>query len=121
MTKKIIRFMIKMLFCIFVVLLLIYLFVQMRQFGYLIFADQAKDQPEAAKEVILTVTEEESLLDISKDLAKMEIVSDPYIFALTLRCSEGYKDIQPGEYILQSSNKPSEILNALTHKEDKQQ
>ena len=45
MTKKALQFLVKILFYIFVVLLLVYLFVQTRQFGYLVFADQAKDRP----------------------------------------------------------------------------
>ena len=120
MTKKALDFLVKILFYIFVVLFLVYLFVQMRHFGYLIFADRAKDQPEIAKEVILTVEEGESLLSIAKDLAKQEVVENPYVFALSLRCQEGYAKIQAGEYVIQSSQKPSEILKTLTGEEETQ-
>lgn len=121
MTKKALRFLVKILFYIFVVLLLVYLFVQMRQFGYLVFADQSKDRPEVAKEIVLTVEEGESLLNISKELAKQKVVDDPYVFALSLRCMEGYEKIQAGEYIVNSSQKPSEILRVLTGKEETSQ
>ena len=120
MTKKALHFLVKILFYIFVVLLLVYLFVQMRQFGYLVFADKAKDRPEVAREVVLTVEEGESLLDISKDLAKQDVVDNPYVFALALRCLEGYDKIQAGEYVIQSSQKPSDILKTLTGKEETQ-
>ena len=120
MTKQALDFLVKILFYIFVVLFLVYLFVQMRHFGYLIFADRAKDQPEIAKEVILTVEEGESLLSIAKDLAKQEVVENPYVFALSLRCQEGYEQIQAGEYVIQSSQKPSEILKTLTGEEETQ-
>lgn len=118
MAEKVVRIIINALAGIFIVLLLFYLFVSMRQVGYLVFADLPLDGPEYAKESILTVTEDESLLDISKDLEKMGIVNNSRVFALSLRCMEGYKDIQPGEYIVKSSQKPSEILNMLIHKEE---
>lgn len=121
MVKNIVHIFVKILFYIFFVLLLFYLFVQTKQYGYYIFADEAKDSPETAKEMILTVEEGESIIDISKNLAEKEIVEHPYLFAITLRFSEGYEDIQPGEYIIQSSQKPSEILSVLTHKEDTQE
>lgn len=120
MTKKALNFLVKILFYIFVVLLLVYLFVQMRQFGYQIFSDQAKDRPEVAKEIVLTVEEGESLLDIGKDLAKQGVVENSYIFALSLRCQEGYDKIKAGEYVIQSSQKPSEILKTLTDTEEAQ-
>lgn len=121
MTDKVIRFVVKPLFYIFIALLLVYLFVQTRQYGYLVFSDQAKDSPETAKEMVLTVTEDESLLQIGKDLAKNEIVDNAYIFAAALRCSEGYKDIKAGEYVVSSAQKPSEILTVLTHKGEQEE
>lgn len=121
MTDKMIRFVVKPLVYIFIALLLVYLFVQMRQYGYLVFADKAKDSPETAKEMVLTVTEDESLLQIGKDLARNEIVDNAYIFAAALRCSEGYKNIRAGEYVVSSSQKPSEILAVLTHKGEQEE
>ena len=87
MANKVIRFIVKALFYIFIALLLVYLFVQMRQVGYQIFSDKAKDSPEVAKEMVLTVTEDESLLEIGKDLASKDIINNAYIFAAALRCS----------------------------------
>lgn len=116
MIDKVLRFVVKTLFYIFIALLLVYLFVQMKHVGYQIFADQAKDSPEVAKEMVLTVSEDESLLEIGRDLANKDIVDNAYIFALALRFSEGYKNIQPGEYVVNSGQKPSEILAQLTHK-----
>ena len=85
MTKKALQFLVKILFYIFVVLLLVYLFVQTRQFGYLVFADQAKDRPEVAKEIVLTVEEGESLLDISRKLAKQKIYGQENMWCNLLR------------------------------------
>lgn len=116
MIHKVLRFTVKTLLYIFIALLLVYLFVEMRQVGYRIFSDKAKDSPEVAQEMVLTVSEDESLLEIGRDLANKDIVDNAYIFALALRFSEGYKNIQPGEYVVNSGQKPSEILAQLTHK-----
>lgn len=115
MIDKVLRFVVKTLFYIFIALLLVYLFVQMKHVGYQIFADQAKDSPEVAKEMVLTVTEDESLMEIGRDLAGKDIIENAYIFAAALRCSEGYQNIQPGEYVINSAQRPSEILATLTH------
>ena len=56
MADKVIRIIVKTLFYIFIGLLLVYLFVQMRQIGYQIFSDRAKDSPELAKEMVRPVT-----------------------------------------------------------------
>lgn len=95
MIDKVLRFVVKTLFYIFIALLLVYLFVQMKHVGYQIFADQAKDSPEVAKEMVLTVTEEESLLSIGRDLARGDIIENPYIFAVAIRFSEDIRIFRP--------------------------
>ena len=42
------------------------------------------------------VEEKESLLDIFKDLAEQGIVDNAYLFAISLRCMNGYENIRPG-------------------------
>ena len=121
MSDKLMRYLVKPLFYIFIVLLLVYFFVEMKKVGYLIFADQAKDQPEVASETVLTVEEEDSLVQIGKNLEKNNIIDNAYIFAAALRCSEGYDAIVPGEYVVKSSQKPSEILEELLQKEEKEE
>lgn len=121
MANKVIRFVAKILLYIFIMLLLVYLFVQMKQIGYQIFSDKAKDSPEVAKEMVLTVTEDESLLDIGRDLDSKDIINNAYIFAAALRCSEDYKNIEAGEYVISSSQRPSEILAILTHRGEQEE
>ncbi|MDO5146439.1 MAG: hypothetical protein Q4D60_05520 [Eubacteriales bacterium] len=118
MADRMIRIVIKILAYVFILLLLVYLFMEAKHLGYQIFADEAKDASDSAVEMILTVSEEENLIQIGKELARGGIVENPYIFAFALRCSEGYDKIQAGEYIVDSSQKPSEILGELIHKEE---
>lgn len=64
--------------------------------GRAIFEDKAKNKPQEARETVLVVEEKESLLDISKDLAEQGIVDNAYLFAISLRCMNGYENIRPG-------------------------
>ncbi|MCD8019633.1 MAG: endolytic transglycosylase MltG [Clostridiales bacterium] len=120
MVDKVMRIVIRVLFYIFVILLLVYLFVQMKNIGYLVFADKAKDTQTDYSEMVVNIEEGESLLQIGKDLAAKDIVDNPYIFALTLRCMDGYDEIKAGSYIVKSSAKPSEILEILSGEGDQQ-
>ena len=116
MAEKVLHVIIKILMYIFIVLL----FVRMSGVGRAIFADKPKDKnPQIASETVLVVEQGESLLEISKDLAEQGIVKNPYLFAISLRCMDGYQNIRPGEYQVSSSEKPSEILKQLTHEEEK--
>ena len=119
MAEKVLHVIIKILMYIFIVLLFILLFVRMSGVGRAIFEDKAKNKPQEAIETVLVVEEKESLLDISKDLAEQGIVDNAYLFAISLRCMDGYQNIRPGEYQVSSSEKPSEILKQLTHEEEK--
>lgn len=121
MLEKVMHVIIKILIYIFVLLLFVLLFVRMSGVGYIIFADKGKDNPQEARETMLVVEDKESILAISKDLAEQEIVDNPYLFAISLRCMDGYQNIQPGEYKVSSSEKPSEILKQLTHEEEELQ
>lgn len=121
MAEKILHVIIRILIYVFVILFFVLLFVRMSGFGHIIFADEAKDSPQEARETMLVVEKKESILSISKDLAEQEIVDNPYLFALSLRCMDGYENIRPGEYKVSSSEKPSQILKQLTHEEEKLQ
>ena len=94
MAEKVLHVIIKILMYIFIVLLFILLFVRMSGVGRAIFADKPKDKnPQIASETVLVVEQGESLLEISKDLAEQGIVKNPYLFAISLRCMDGYQNI----------------------------
>lgn len=105
---------IRILAFVFFVLILAFLFHRASGIGYAVFADKPHDATGTAPECIVTVTENEKLLDIAKDLEKNGIVENAYITALAFRSMEGYDRIRPGEYILTASMRPSEIMDKLT-------
>ena len=113
MLERVMHIIIKTLAYIFILLLFVLLFVRMSGFGRAIFEDKAKNKPQEAIETVL--------VDISKDLAEQGIVDNAYLFAISLRCMNGYENIRPGEYRVSSSTKPSDILKQLTHEEEKLQ
>lgn len=114
MAEKVLRFVMKLAGVIFLVLLMVYLFRETRNIGYSMFADRPYDSSQNAAETVLTVTEGESLVEIGKELQKAGVVKNAYIFALSIRAMEGYDKIQPGEYLVNAAQKPSEILAELT-------
>lgn len=120
MIKKTLTFVIKLLVMVFLVLLFLYLFQSCRTIGYKIFSDQSKDDPESeyVVEASIHINEGESLFAIGEDLVNKKIVEDKWTFGLALRCMEGYKNIVPGDYIVNSGQKPSKILSIITKEED---
>ncbi|MDO4976456.1 MAG: endolytic transglycosylase MltG [Eubacteriales bacterium] len=113
MIKKGLSAIIKLMAFVLIVLLLIYLFKMCRDFGYSVFQDKSKDVPETPTvvEAVVTIKEGDSAFKIGEELEKKGIVSDKYSFAVAIRCMEGYESIVPGDYTVNSSMKPSELLN----------
>ena len=120
MIKKGLLFIIKMLTLILVILLLIYLFKSCSSFGYKIFSDKAKDVAgtPTVVEAVVHISDGESLLQIGEDLEIKSVISNRYTFAIALRCMDDYDKIAEGDYVVDSSMKPSEILSVLISKEE---
>lgn len=116
MVKKGLIALIKLLVFVFIVLLLIYLFKMCQEFGYSVFQDKSKDAPgtPTVVEAVVTIKEGDSALKIGEELQKKNIIRDQYSFAVAIRCMEGYQSIIPGDYTVNSSMKPSELLTKFT-------
>lgn len=119
MTNKVLIVLIKILLIVFLGLFFIFSFMKVKQFGYAVFADRPYTSGKTqAKEAQIEVGESDSLSKIAKDLEEKGIIKDDFIFVLSLRCMEGVSDIKAGTYTVNSSLKPSEILDILTKKEE---
>ena len=90
--------------------LLFKLFVFSRGFGYDIFSNQAKDSPEHAVESAITIRDKETLVEIGRDLKNKGIVNNAYIFALSAWTMDDHDKIVPGEYNINSAQRPSELI-----------
>lgn len=119
MTNKVLKLLIKILVIVFLGLFLIFVFTKVKQFGYDIFADRpCTSSRSQMKEAEIEIKENESLSEIAKDLESKGIIKDDLIFSLSLRCMEGVDEIKPGTYKVDSTLRPSEILDILTNKEE---
>ena len=118
MFDRFLRFILKFVMFLLFAILLFYLFQRAYEIGYAVFADEPYKRPEMATESIITVREDESLLDIARDLERNGIVKNAYVTAIAFRTMEGYDRIRPGEYILKSSMKPSEIMKTFVGKDE---
>lgn len=120
MVKKALNFLIKILSLILIILLFIFLFKNARSFGYEVFSDQAKDQEESLNvvESSIHISEGESLLKIGTALEAKRIIENKWVFAISVRFMEGYDRIKEGDYIVKSTQKPSEILKLLINEEE---
>ena len=83
------------------------------QFGYAVFAHQACSDP-PGKEVAIMVREGETIAEIAEILEQKGVIKDAIVFRVQERFSEYRGKIQPGTYILNSSQTPDEILQTLT-------
>lgn len=120
MFEKISWTLIKILFMIFFIMLLVYLFHEAQEVGYKVFSDRAKDTEKTAIESIITVTEKESLLNIAKDLERAGLVKNAYITAMAFRTMDDYDQIKPGEYIMRSSMRPSEMMKIMIGEDEQE-
>lgn len=116
MLKKGLITVIKILSLIFIVLLLTYLFRFCKEFGTSVFDDRSKDIANTPTVVnaVVTILEDETLMELGEDLEKKEIIRDKLTFVVAIRCRENYDKIVPGIYELNSGMKPSEILTKIT-------
>ncbi len=80
--------------------------------GYAVF----NEQPMAAEpglEVQVTIPEGASALEIGEILDKNGLIASPYIFFLQERLSAYHGKLQPGTYILNTSQTPTEMMGII--------
>ena len=118
MSNDALNLIIKILSGIFILLLIAYVAVTMKNIGYEIFADEPLTSQSQAVEATIVVTEEDTLLDIAKDLKNKHIIDNPYYFVIAVHFLDDYDQIKPGTYTLSSADSPSQILATLTAREE---
>lgn len=118
MTKRILNFVMWILGFVVLIFLLSQLFLFTMNLGYEIFSNQAKDPRDQAVESAITIRENESLLEIGRDLKNKGIVKDAYLFAISAWTMDDHDKIAPGEYNITSAQKPSELVEIFTGETD---
>ena len=86
-------------------------------FGYMVFAD-ATMEVSPGRDVSITVETDDEILDIGETLERRGLISDAKIFFVQAILLE-YKDqIVPGEYTLNTSMTPEEMLKMMAQAEE---
>jgi len=66
------------------------------------------------KDVAVVVSEGESTKEIAQMLKQFGLISDPYVFLVQERLSEYHGQIQPGNYVLNTSQSGNQMIAILS-------
>ena len=78
-------------------------------FGYMVFADAAKETT-PGRDIVVTLENTEDVLDLGRILKARGIIDDEKIFYVQERLSDYHKKLVPGTYTFNTSMAPSEIF-----------
>ena len=67
-----------------------------------------------SKDVAVVVSEGESTKEIAQMLKQFGLISDPYVFLVQERLSEYHGQIQPGNYVLNTSQSGNQMIAILS-------
>lgn len=82
-------------------------------FGYMVFTDGAKEVT-PGRDITVSIEMDDSVMDIGKTLEKRGVIDDARLFFVQEYLSEYHKMIKPGNYTLNTSMRPSEILKEIS-------
>ena len=95
------------------VLVLIFTGRQAYTFGYQIFAQEAMSEA-PGKKVAVTITKDMSFGEIAK------LIKDKNVFRIQYMLSEYKGEIEPGSYVLNTSQTAEEMLRVLSRADEKE-
>lgn len=81
--------------------------------GYRIFTEEAVDQ-EPGRDVVIQVEKNVSARSLGELLEKNGLIKDDLVFALQMTLFSKKNPVQPGEYTLNTSQTPREMLVIMT-------
>ena len=101
------------------VLVLVLIFTGRRAytFGYQIFAQEAMSEA-PGKKVAVTITKDMSFGEIAKLLEEKKLIKD--VFRIQYLLSEYKGEIEPGSYVLDTSQTAEEMLRVLSRADEKE-
>lgn len=103
------------------VLVLVLIFTGRRAytFGYQIFAQEAMSEA-PGKKVAVTITKDMSFDEIAKLLEEKKLIKDKNVFRIQYLLSEYKGEIEPGSYVLNTSQTAEEMLRVLSRADEKE-
>lgn len=112
---------IKVLICIFIVLVILLLGKTAYSFGYDVFNQKAMDTEINARDVSITVTDDMSVYEIGKLLKEKKLIEKPLIFVVQEKLSDYKGKIKPGIYELNSAQTIDDILEVLSKADEEEE
>ena len=88
-------------------------------FGYQIFAQEAMSEA-PGKKVAVTITKDMSFGEIAKLLEEKKLIKDKNVFRIQYMLSEYKGEIEPGSYVLNTSQTAEEMLRVLSRADEKE-
>lgn len=82
-------------------------------FGYSIFMDEAAAAQGEGRDVEVTLLDGSGARDIGKQLESLGVIKDANIFYIQALLAGNSKDFKGGEYMFNTSMRPSEIMEML--------
>ena len=82
-------------------------------FGRQIYSEEGMTAA-PGKDVAVVVSEGESTKEIAQMLKQFGLISDPYVFWVQERLSEYHGQIQPGNYVLNTSQSGNQMIAILS-------
>ncbi len=86
-------------------------------FGYSIFSEETIDE-EPGIDKVLTIVDGYSDMDIAQLLKTKHLIKDEKVFWIQMKVFNYSGDIKPGDYTLNTSMTPEEMVAVLTMQED---
>lgn len=101
------------------VLVLIFTGRRAYTFGYQIFAQEAMSEA-PGKKVAVAITKDMSFGEIAKLLEEKKLIKDKNVFRIQYLLSEYKGEIEPGSYVLNTSQTAEEMLRVLSRADEKE-
>lgn len=112
---------IKVLICIFIMLVILLLGKTAYSFGYDVFNQKAMDTEINAWDVSITITNDMSVYEIGKLLKKKKLIEKPLIFVVQEKLSDYKGKIKSGTYELNSAQTIDDILEVLSKADEEEE
>lgn len=86
-------------------------------FGYRIFNETAMEE-EPGKDIEVVIPEDASALEVGRILKKAGLIEDAWVFVVQEKLSAYHDDIKAGNYTLNTSQTPTQLLAAISPQEE---
>ena len=110
---------IHLLILVLVLLIIVFLGRYAYRFGYAVFYEKRAEEP-PGRDIVVTIPEMPSARDVGEVLREAGLIEDVRVFVVQERLSAYHDKEKAGEYTLNTSMTPTEMLSVIGAEEDKE-